>query len=194
MHRFVSGLAAVTLFGFASAAMADRLAIDLKVGANEVVTEETLPASQIQSAEANPPCGTPPNTVEDIAKSMIGFGNVSIGVPLLEASKYIKIDPSVMNTLRAITGTLNGKASCEQVCIDLPATAFNVDADGFVKAPKDATWTKADFQVEAAIGAAMIEKPKFTKTAGGYLVCAVARNWKHDQDRIFKLKITFDKK
>ncbi len=194
MRRFIPALAAAGIVGFTVPSMADRLAIDLKVGANEVTTEDTLAASQVQAAEANPACGTAPNTVEDIAKSVIGIGNISVGVPLLEASKYVKIDPSVMNTLRALTGTLNGKASCEQVCIELPPTSFNVDADGFVKGPKDATWTKVEFQVEAPIGAAMMERPKFTKAANGYLICSLAKNWKHDQDRVFKLKVTFDKK
>ncbi len=194
MRRVVPVLAAAAVLGFATAATADRLAIDLKVGANEVSTDETLPASQIQAGEPNPACGTAPNTVEDIAKSVIGLGGVSVGVPLLEASKYLKIDPSVMNTIRAMTGTLNGKASCKQLCVELPVTASNVDADGFIKMPKDATWTKVDFQVEAAIGAALIERPKFTKTTSGYLICGLAKNWQHEQDRMFRLKVTFDKK
>ena len=194
MYRLVPGLVALGLLGFASAALADRLAIDLKVGANEVSAEDTLPASQLQAAEANPACGRQPNTVEDIAKAVIGFGNISVGVPLLEASKYITIDPSLANTLRALTGTLNGKASCEQICTELPLNAVNVDVDGFVKAPTDTAWTKVEFFAEAPIGKALIEKPKFTKAANGYLICALAKNWKHDQDRVFRLKITFDKK
>jgi hypothetical protein len=194
MYRLVLGLVALGLLGFAPAALADRLGIDLKVGANEISTEATLPASQLQAAEANPPCGRPPNTVEDIARSVIGFGNISVGVPLLEASKYISIDPTLANTLRALTGTLNGKSSCEQLCTELPLNATNVDVDGFVKTPTDTAWTKLDFFAEAPIGAALIEKPKFTKAANGYLICALAKNWKHDQDRVFKLKITYDKK
>ncbi len=194
MKRLIPGLAALGLLGLAHAALADRLAIDLKVGATEISAEETLPASQVQAAETNPPCGQPPNTVEDIAKAVIGFGNISVGVPLLEASKYVSITPSLANTLRALTGTLNGKASCEQVCVELPPSATNVDADGFIKLPKDTAWTKVDFLVEAPIGGALMEKPKFTKAANGILICALAKNWKHDQDRAFKLKITYDKK
>ncbi len=194
MSRLVPGLAVLGLLGFAPAVLADRLSIDLKVGANELSAEDTLPASQVQAGEANPACGRPPNTVEDIAKAVIGFGNISVGVPLLEASKYISIDPGLANTLRALTGTLNGKASCEQVCAELPLNAMNVDADGFIKTPKDATWTKLEFFVEAPIGAAMMEKPKFTKAANGIVICALAKNWKHDQERVFRLKLTYDKK
>ena len=194
MRRLGPSLFAITLLSHTAPALADRLAIDLKVGATEVAAEDTLPASEIQAAEANPPCGKPPNTVEDIAKSVIGLGNISVGVPLLEASKYVKIDTSLVNTLRALTGTLNGKASCEQVCIELPLNAVNVDADGLVKKAGDTAWTKLDFNVEAAIGAAMMEKPRFTKAANGYLVCALAKNWRHDQERTFRLKVTYDKK
>ena len=194
MRRFASNLILLGTLGFASSALADRLAIELKPGANEISTEDTLPASEIQAAEANPACGKPPNTVEDIAKSVIGLGNISVGVPLLEASKYVKIEPSVLNTLRALTGTLNGKASCEQVCIEVPLAVTNVDADGFIRADKTAPWTRLEFHVEAPIGAALMERPKFTKAANGYLICALAKNWKHDQSREFKLKLTFDKK
>jgi hypothetical protein len=199
MRGFLSGLGivgcvAIGFIGAASLALADRLGIDLKVGVNEITAEDTLPASQLQAADANPPCGRPPNTVEDIAKAVIGFGNISVGVPLLEASKYITIEPGLANALRALTGTLNGKASCEQVCVELPLNATNVDADGFVKAPQDSAWTKLEFFSEAPIGAALMEKPKFTKAANGYLICALAKNWKHDQDRVFRLKLTYDKK
>jgi hypothetical protein len=198
MHRFVSGLFAMTVLAgtvaVAGTAAADRLPIDLKTGANEVSTEDTLPASKIPASEANPPCGTAPNTVEEIGKAVVGMGNLSIGVPLLEASKYVSVDPSILNTLRGLLGTQNGKASCEQVCIELPLNATNVDADGFMKTAKDGAWVKLDFQIEAPAGAAMMEKPKFTKAQNGYVICSLAKNWKIDQDRFFKLKVTFDKK
>ncbi|CAK0758220.1 exported hypothetical protein [Azospirillaceae bacterium] len=194
MFRIMALLFAAGVSVMTSPVLADRLSIELKAGANEVLTDDSLPASEIQAAEDNPPCGKPPNTVEDIAKSVIGLGNISVGVPLLEASKYVKVDTSLLNSLRALTGTLNGKASCEQLCIELPLNAINVDVDGFIKGPKDANWVKLEFFVTGTVKNALMERPKFTKAANGYLICALAKNWQHDEARSFRLKITYDKK
>ncbi|CAK0762233.1 exported hypothetical protein [uncultured Gammaproteobacteria bacterium] len=194
MKRLAPCLVALATLATSGAALADRLLIDTKTGALEVATEDTLEASKIQAGEANPACGTPPNSVEDIGKAMVGLGNVSVGVPLLEASKYLQIDASLVNSLRALTGTLNGKASCEQLCIELPLNATNVDAEGMVKKAGDPNWTKLEFQVESTIGQAIMERPKFAKAANGYVICSVAKNWKHDMNRTFKFRITYDKK
>ncbi|CAK0757609.1 hypothetical protein CCP2SC5_230009 [Azospirillaceae bacterium] len=182
-------------WGFgAQSACAEKLLIDQKVGQNETSAVIALPASKVPTTEKNPPCGEAPNTVEDIAKAVIGLGNISVGVPLLEASKYINIDPALTNTLRTLTGALNGKASCAQICVELPLAVTNVDVDAYGRKVGAPAWSKLEFNAEASIGAALVEKPKFTKAANGYVICAVAKNWKHDEERDFKLTVTYDKK
>lgn len=115
-----------------------------------------------------------------------GISPYTGGVPLFKGARHF---PDVASWLRNRLGVSEGQPACGTICVSYPgrrAGSWKVEAWDTGKP----STLKSDGR-EFGIGDAQLDRVTHSSTRANSVTCANIRNWKHDQDRGFKLTVNF---